>query len=457
MMKLAPKLILIHFFCASTFPVLAADSNAEYNTEQTATSTQSIVKYLQNLGRYLGYDLTQAPTTNNAAPNNNLLNVTASQLLETYVFNTFLGALPVNAFNPELSLFIPQGLNNASALNAWANNTFNTQNFNKPSSGQQGKVSVSSAMDQQSFQPDPVNQAVLNILGTPDDSYCMNYDGSTWLGCGNIANANNGGQPLLSAATVTANIIGPLPSTYQYYTYQYNQQFLSQLNSNTLTSPLLYSTDNPSENKTSSTPASKNQNMGLTAQNQAQEAANFIRYVSGTVMPLPLPNLRSYDALYNQAHPVSENLVPPTPSLQQIQAQATLDEFFVHLRTYAAQTSVGISNLYFIMSKRLPQNQDGTEQQASSQALSEFKLATWRLFNSDMTLNNQWINQINNASPATVEKEIATLLAEMNYQMYLDRQIQERILLTNSIMLLQNTNQQKPDAKFKNPPKLGDQ
>lgn len=52
--------------------------------------------------------------------------------------------------------------------------------------------------------------------------------------------------------------------------------------------------------------------------------------------------------------------------------------------------------------------------------------------------------------PATVQKEIAVLLAEINYQMYLDRQIQERILLTNSIMLLQNLKAAQPTADFSN-------
>lgn len=42
------------------------------------------------------------------------------------------------------------------------------------------------------------------------------------------------------------------------------------------------------------------------------------------------------------------------------------------------------------------------------------------------------------ASPGTIQKEQLSLLAEINYQLYLNRQMQERILLTNSILLLQN-------------------
>lgn len=437
MMKRLSKFAVINLFCWTALPAVA-DDISQYSTQQTAANTQNLVQYLVNLGGYLGYNITQSPTKNNSTVSQTLLNATATQVVQTYMFNTFLGALPVNAFSTALAQIVPGEVPGASSINAWANNTFNAQTFSNPSSQQQGKVSVTNNIDQQTFQQDPVNQGILNILGTPDNSYCMNYDGSAWVGCSSNANGN-----LVPGSVVTANIIGPIPSTYQYFTYQYNQQFLSQLNSNNLTAPLLYSNQSTSSN-TSSNQANP-QNQGLSAQNQAQQAANFIRYVSGSVTPLQLPNLKSYDTLYSTATASSGS---QQPTLQQIQAQTTLNNYFTSLRTYAAQYSVGLSNLYFIMSKRLPQNQSTTGQAPASQALSEFKMATWRLFNSDMSQNNQWINQINTASPATVEKEIATLLAELNYQMYLDRQIQERILLTNSIMLLQNTRSTQPSGNF---------
>lgn len=438
MMKRFSKFALINLFCLTTLPAVADDSLNQYGTQQTATNTQNLVQYLLNLGGYLGYNLTQSPTANNATVSQTLLNATATQVLETYMFNTFLGTIPVNS---ALAQFLPTegGIPNAAAINAFANNVFNSQNYSNPQSQQQGTVAVSTAIDQPSFQQDPVSQAVLNILSTPDVSYCMTYDGSSWQGCSQVGGNSN---TILPASGVTSNIIGTLPSTYQYYTYQYNQQLISQLNSNSLTAPLLYATQNASANSTSS-PSTNNQNTGLNAQTQAQQAANFVRYVSGAVTPLQLPKLKAYDTLYTQAQIKSG----ATPTIQQVQAQATLDNYFTTLRTYAAQYSVGISNLYFIMSKRLPQNQSGTSQSTpSSQALSEFNMATWRLFNPDMSQNNQWLNQINNASPATVEKEIAALLAEMNYQMYLDRQIQERLLLTNSVMLLKSLSTTPPNS-----------
>lgn len=448
-MKLLSRFALINLFCLTTLPALAQDESAIVGSSTaTAANTTSLVQYLVYLGGYLGYNITQAPPNQSSI----LLNLTSMQVLQTYIYSTFLGAIPVNAFSAALAQFVP----NNSTMNSLANKTFsdsatNTQ-FNNPQSQQQGGISVITAIDQQKYQQDPVGQAVLNILGTPDASYCMDYDGTAWTGgkeigqgCSDPGGSSGGAGALIPAIAVTANIIGPLPSTYQFYNYQYNQQFLSQLNSNTLTAPLLYGTQNASANTTSS-PTVGNNPAGLTAQSQAQQAANFIRYVSGGVTPLQLPNRRTYDQMFIAASTASNK-----PSLQQIQAQATLSNYFTTLRTYAAQYSVGVSNLYFIMSKRLPQNPSGStdqSQQPTSQALSEFNMATWRLFNPSMGATKQWINQINAASPATVEKEIAGLLAEINYQMYLDRQIQERILLTSSIMLMQNTRATQPNPSF---------
>jgi len=435
------KLALANLLCFSMASAFADDAMNQYNGQQTAANTEKLAEYLVNLGGYLGFTITKAPgENNNSGVTSNLLDANSALALPAYALNTFLGALPVNAFNAALMQIFPSELSSAN-LNAFANAVFSAQNYSNPSSQQQGKVSVAYGVDQQNYQPDPVNQTVLNILGTPDMSYCMDYDGTKWVGC---TQSGNRGSILLPGSSIMANIIGNLPSTYQYFTYEYNQQFLSQLNSNTLTGPMMYSSQGANVNSTSS-PSANPQNKGLAAQNQAQQAANFIRYVSGSTSPLRLPNLKAYDTLYSQA--IANNNGNPT--LEQVQAQATLNNYFTGLRTYAAQFSVGISNLYFIMAKRLPQNQSGSsKQEPSSQALSEFNMATWRLFKADMSIDNQWVSKLNNASPATVQKEIATLLAEINYQLYLDRQIQERILMTNSIMLLQNTRSSQPNNNF---------
>ncbi len=436
-MKLLSKLTLVNLFCFTAFTASADDITNQYN-QQMNTNMQTLTKYLQYLGGYLGYDLTVSPTANNQTINNQLLSMSAIQLAQTYVWSTFLGAFPVAALDGVTAQILPASAPGANIAQKLANITFKYQQFNSTSSSQQGKVAVSELIDQQTFQQDPVSQSVLNILGTPDATYCMSFDQSSW----------NSNCNYLYDNLVTSNVIGTLPNSTQFFSYDYNQQLIGQLNVNSLLGTLQYSTDS-NQNSTGS-PTPNNQNPGLTAQTQAQQAANFIRYVSGAIAPAPLPQLSAYQDLYNKANPVAGSNVT---QIQQKQAQSTLNNYLANLRIYAAQSSVGVGNLYYLLSKRLPQNQgESNNAILTSQAMSEFNMASWRLFNANMSANKQWINQLNNASPATVEKEIATLLAEINYQMYLDRQIQERILLTNSIMLIQNTRSGQPSANFTNQP-----
>lgn len=435
------KLTSLTLLVCTTLPVFA-DDQSDYYSQQQSSSMQNLVLYFQNFGSYLGYDVTQNPTQNEQALSRQaLIDITLVQLAQVSLFNTSLGSIPVNAFSSAFSFFVPGGATGASIINTFANTTFNS--YDTPSS--QTKVSVSPLIDQQTYQADPVSQSLLNILGTPDYTYCYTgTDATTW---------NPDCRYPLYDVNVPTKVIGPLPDSKTFFAYNYIQTFLSQLNGNALMAPLLYSTENPQQNSTSSSQGTNNQNAGLTAQNQAQQAANFIRYVSGSVTPIKLPKWKDYDTLYTQATASTRSSVTP---IQKFEAQSTLSNYLASLRTFAAQSSVGLSNLYYILSKRLPQdmgNSSASNQQAMSQALSEFKLATWRIFDPSHSENNsmgntQWINQINKASTATIQKEIAVLLSEINYQMYLDRQLQERILLTNSIMLLQNTRATQPNPAF---------
>jgi intracellular multiplication protein IcmX len=130
-----------------------------------------------------------------------------------------------------------------------------------------------------------------------------------------------------------------------------------------------------------------------------------------------------------------------------LNAQKTISNYLASLRVYAAQTSVAVGNLYYILSKRLPQ-QDATNQNTTSQALNELTMASRRLYNPNSGNTAQWLDMINNASPSTVQKEMAILLSEINYQLYLNRQQEERLLLTNSLLLIQALKQNAPTADF---------
>lgn len=426
-MKLLSQFALINVLYLSAFQVSADDLQYynEFQQSSTNANNQNLAKYLLNLGSFLGYDIKHK---NKEPVNQELLNLTATRVVQNYLFNTFLGAMPVNAVSQVLAQFLPSNFPGYTSINGLANYTFTSQPYSSPSQ-QQGTVSVSSLIDQKTYQQDPVSQSVLNILGTPDYTYCLSNDGNSPIDCS-----------FLSQNKVMTNVIGTPPNTYKYFSYEYNQKLISQLNSNSLMAPLLYST----ENTATTPPPGDNSNQeepGLTAQSQAQQALNFVRYVSGSITPLDLPKRKDYDAIWLQA--TSDKI----PTIQKMQASATLARYLTSIRTYAAQNSVGLSNLYYILSKRMPQNQSTNNSKPSSQAMAEFTSATWRLFNPDLTENKkQWIDQINNASPAAVQKEIAILLAEINYQLYLNRQQEERMLLTNTVLLLQNSKASQPSA-----------
>ena len=458
MMKCIYRLVLPGLLLATamTTTTYADDGLINGQQQQGDEDIQKLVKYLGNLGTYLGYDLTAdltpAPSPSKEMLDHKLLNIDAMKVMQNYLFNSMLGSIPVNTFSNAFELFVPSNNQGYSPINAFANATFKTPPYSTPA--QNGTISANTLIDQQTsqsgqsggnFLQDPVSQAVFNILGTPDLSYCLNNAGDTWqIGCPQLQQKTSS----MYQSQVMNNVVGDLPGPLAYFTYEYNQQFISQLNSNTLISPLLYTTTSDSQ----TSPSTKT----LTAQSQAEQAANFIRYATGAVAPLALPQIKDYKRLFSAATVTQDG----KPTLAQMQAQATLDAYLTSLRVYAAQSSVGISNLYYMLSKRLPQNESVSENPLlTSQALSEFTMATWRLYNPADTdpSKKQWLDKINDASSATLQKEMVTLLAEINYQLYLNRQQEERLLLTNTMLLLQNARASQPTASSLAPGATGTQ
>ncbi|STX40966.1 IcmX (IcmY) [Legionella donaldsonii] len=430
--------------------LLLAATTSTYASSTDSDSLSEIATYLLNLGQYLGYNVNVSPSD----PNNNppvtvsqtLLNESGLQASYIVLYDTFLAAIPVNTANQNPVMLLANNLPGAGTINTFANLIYAA--YSSVDSATQ--PSASKLIDQQTYQNDPVSQAVLNILGTPDYSYCLKNDNVTVMNpCNYPSTVFNQNQVMANVLGGTPGAIGDssgIPDPETFFSYDYNQPFLSQLNANSLMGPLVYSTTNSDSASTSS--SGNTQNQGLTATNQVQQAANFIRYATGAVAPASLPNYSQYSALFSQAQ-VPENT---TPNLQQLQAQSALGAYLMNLRIYAAQTSVGISNLYYILGKRIQQTPPtatgGTGSTPTSQALTEFNMATWRLYNPDQSVNTMWTAQINNASAATVQKEIATLLAEINYQLYLSRVQQERILLTNTMLLIQNARAAQPSSSL---------
>ncbi|KTC85189.1 type IVB secretion system protein IcmX [Legionella brunensis] len=457
-MKLVSRRIALSgalLFASSTSPVFASANDLPWNS--FSNSLSDITQYLLNLGQYLGYNLEQSPEkAENVAVSQALLQVTSDALTGIMLptLKSVFGALPVNTAGVTTNetttgtsgsssppYFVPSNLEAFVRLNDAGNSTFISAGYSNPTNN----ISVSTLIDQptgggaQKYQSDPVSQSIANMLMTPDYSYCLTNDASAWAECSYITK----NPQMMNNNQIMQNVIGNIPSTDTFFTPSANLAVIPQLNSNSLIAPLMYSTTStgtPQPETTVDTattlPTSKGSPGPLQAQNPAQQAANFIRYATAAVSPIPLPSRSTYDALYEQVQNTDLTV------LQRFQAASNIANFLTNIRVYAAQTSVGISNLYYILSKRMPQPivGEGNQSTTTSQALSEYTMATWRLARPDLNQqgNSDWVNKLNTASAATMQKEIAVLLAEINYQLYLNRQQEERLLLTNSMLLLQN-------------------
>lgn len=438
----------------------ACAQNPNDNNQQTI---DGVSQRLKVLGEYLGYDLNSfcptvggqcqlEPNQTQSAFSNFLIDTNTASQYQINLLASYIGALlPANSTSGATqdqgsqSALIPATLTTYQSLFQ----NFASKTFPQYNSQSNSTVSVSELIDQIPYQTDPVNQAILNILSTPDASYCTDQNGGYVQGdcfTGQNNSSNNGGGPVISQNQVMMNVIGTPPGTGYFPLGKQNENLVAQLSMDSLLGPLLFSTGG-----SSGQPGS---NSGLVANNQLQTATNFIRYASGMVAPLTLPNRDAYSQLYLTATTPVDKDNPNQTQAMKDQAMATLSNYLTNLRIYAAQSSVGISNLYYILSKRMPQQSAASGQnqgQTSSQALNEFNMATWRLYNANTTSgseNQQWIQRINTASSATVQKEIAILLAEINYQMYLSRQQQERILLTNTMLLIQNARAAQPSPSL---------
>ena len=147
------------------------------------------------------------------------------------------------------------------------------------------------------------------------------------------------------------------------------------------------------------------------------KALSFIRFSSGQAIPAKLVSSSQFA------------LMKKTPD--------QLNEYMVTLRNYAALSSVGISNFNSMLAKReIPQGQTKSELQF------EHDLASRRF--GDGQSDSDWRKRMEAAPPVVIQREMLYLLAEMNYQLYLNRMELERILATDSAMQL---HQLQTDAK----------
>lgn len=422
------------------------DQNSSSNQDTSSgagSSMQAIASYIMNLGGYLGYPVETTP----AAVSSTLLNEPYISNLQKESALLLLGTIPVllststSSSSTSTDPTIVASTNpNATEINKHINMIFKSQTDTQEQSAHLVK---SKYIDQklenvEQNTIDPISQNIVNRLTT-----------DTFGACGK-ALTSTATQPISTeeqencikrnSDAIATHVLGGVPNPQKLP--KLNTNLINQMNSNSLIAPMLYST-------TSSTATAKQTH--LTATNQVQEAENFIRYASFELAPLPQISYKNYESLYVEATDTSQ------PAEIQAEKMASLSNYFVTLRSLAAQQSVAISNLYSILSKRMPQT-DASTGNSTSEALNEYVMASKRLYDTNPGKDgqeSQWVKNINTASSATVQKEMAVLLAEINYQLYLNRQQQERMLLTDSILIIQISHALQMETRIPKPSGTG--
>lgn len=423
---------------------IAQAQDATY-TADTSSSTSSdalvtLTKHLDNLGGYFGFIIANSPPNlqdTQSTYNSSLLNLQQTQTNQTNLISQLFSSTVINStFNTFFSGSPYQTLNSLS------NTAFTQNNFTI------SKIDYTSGL---SSPLNPVNQLLLNILSVTPDEFCytqqpsnsafynwnsnctfpytssfyiahelgIDIDASYLVPAGTGSTYN--GLSTLSN-NISASNLYPVNSSGQS-SQNPNIGLLNQIDASLLTSPLIYTKDSGSTSQT-----------GLIPSNQLQAAQSVARFLSGTTHPKIMASSSNLAA-------VMDNIRSATDIKTQLMNFRSFGNYLLDLRTYSARASVALNNIYNILGKRLPSQSDASTA-SSSQALNEFTMATYRLYTppnsgdgSSQTTTN-WQNMINNASPATVQKETVILLAEINYQLYLMRQQQEQLLLTQSVALM---------------------
>lgn len=402
---------------------LSFSLHAEVDSSEDATA-----KYLKSLGNYLGYDLTNESTPLlSDAMLDYTLSVVAATATGQNILYAMLKSIPINATFPTFFT----GTNYDSFNQQTANKLF--EGFASPSENSTS-IAATDQFDQQQWQNDPVSQAILNIVGTPDLNTCPTSTDSSTTSSSSACLSNF--QSMLTVLNDVLNTDGELPGEYDYQDYtKSTSKFITQLNSNNLLGPMIYATTGGTSK-------------GFPAGSQLQQAQAFIRYATEGVLPTNTMSPTDYSTLRKLAYP---SKIDDTIDMQNVNnAKFALASYLLNMRVYAAKSSVAIGNLYYLLGKRMPQTVSGSDSTSNtSEEVDEFHMATWRLYNPETKdSSSQWPQKINTAAPSTIQKEMAILLSEINYQLYLNRQQQERLLLTNSMILIQLLSIAKPSGEF---------
>lgn len=173
---------------------------------------------------------------------------------------------------------------------------------------------------------------------------------------------------------------------------------------------------------------------GYTQQQQAY-ALNYIRTVADMATPVSkfslqdkIKNDKDFQTLQLRYQQQVINDVESSPKYQIYQARR---------RTILAQQSAGLTNLYRIYAKRIPQpslqaGDSGLNTPAPSIQQIEDYIATWRVSNPN------WYAQMSTAAPTTIARETLFVLAEIERELHNLHLDNERIITLMAINQVQS-------------------
>lgn len=388
MIKTLTRAAFIISLIAASQTALAQQATGGQQQQAQAGGIEELIKNFKNFSTYFAIDVETEYGPNTVLPLNTFDIATIKNFAKGFAFNTIF-------INPVLGIAF--------------------QNFSSPGS----VISANPTIDQTmpgtgTFAPTPTMQMILNNFTTPrDPKNC--YDANKCLARENVQLGYSG------FAWLNQNPASATPDKL------IDMNTLQQLTADSLVGPLKYNTEMPGGGTGS--PTGQQSGAPLTAQNQAQLAQNFIRNVTYQSQPIPMPRIQTFRDMLIQIQDKAAEGAEKQGALE------TLVNFASELRSYAAQMSVGTSNLNWIMAQRMP----NPATQNLSQAQIDYQNATHRLF--DINKNKStWYDEMEKATPLTVQRQMVYLLAEMNLQLYYLRQSQERMLMTMSAFQIQYAN-----------------
>ncbi len=454
---LAASVISTPFVCS------AEDEEGTVVTDATASGTDQTATYLNNLGLYIGFQLDAAPANPPSTTTPDLEQTINSQF---YAGVSYIASLPFVidiSKNPGIT-YVPniEPVNTTdqynlltsipvAAYSVWANmGTGGTIESTNASAVVGINQLHGEDDDNASYYSNMTSQYIFDLLTTPDYTYCTSdksagADIYTMEECEQyglkdmpitpfhnleVSNAILSGGQTVDGNFVTYgnhfftsdDALSDQPTIF--FSTAVNEPLVPQLNADALMGPLMYNTQVISNTNDDET--------GYPGDTQETQAMAFIRYVSGMNLSSVLPSYNDYTTAYKN--------LQDTDVAKRNSALKGFINYFLGIRTLAANLSVGTSNLAGIMGSRMVNKVTNT-----SQAYDEYVMATRRVLNPDSSdtsgkATNKWVTDMENASPITMQRELLYLMADNLYMTYQNKVLNEKILLTLSAMELQYAN-----------------